>query len=237
MAYRDSTSATGNSATPSVAVPAGVAADDIVIIAISYDLTAAAVDPADLPTGFTELAETDITADGHTAWVGWKRLTGADAGSYTFGSLGSAADWVCQAFAFSGRHTTNPPVVSTTAVQNTAQSPPVTITANGVTAVAGDDLLWVSVPDVTSSGSGNGHTAPASYTEAEDAELAWSNLSGAYRLNVSAGATGTVAGTFAMSADTAGWAAWLIRIPEAGAAPADEVKDPILCGGIVPFRR
>lgn len=219
MAYRDSTNATGNSDTPSVTVPAGVTAGDIVIIAVGFDLQAAAFDPADLPSGFTELSETDITADGHTAWVGWKRLTGADAGTYTFGSVGTAADWVCQAFAFSGRHATNPPVISADSVQNTPQSPPVTVTANGVTAVLGDDLLWISAPDVTSSGSGNGHTPPATYTEAEDGELAWANLSGAYKENVSAGATGTVAGTFAMSADTAGWAAWLIRIPLADAGP------------------
>jgi hypothetical protein len=225
MSYVDSTNATGNSATPSVAVPTGVQADDIVIISSGIDLSTAAFDPADLPTGFIELAETAITADSHKAWVGWKRLTGADAGTYTFGNVGGIADWVCQAFAFRGRHLTDPPVVSATNVQNTPQSPPVTISANGVTAVLGDDLLWISVPDVTSSGSGNGHTPPSTYTEAEDGELAWSNLSGAYKLNVAAGATGTISGTFAMSADTAGWAAWLVRIPLAAV-----VVDPFPAG-------
>lgn len=218
MAYRDSTSATGNNSTPSVGVPAGVQANDIVIIAISYDMQTAAVDPGDLPSGFTELDETDITADGHTGWIGWKRLTGADSGTYDFGSVGTAADWVCQAFAFSGRHLSNPPVASTVNVQNTAQSSPVTVTANQVTALDEDDLLWISVPDVTSSGAGNGHTAPTNYTEQEDAENLWANLSGAVRENVSAGATGSISGTFNLSQDTAGWAAWLIRIPKAAAA-------------------
>jgi hypothetical protein len=219
MAYVDSTNATGNGSTPSVAVPAGVAAGDIVILACAIDVQAAVFDTGDWPSGFTELAETDITADGHTAAVGWKRLTGADGGTYDFGNLGASGDWVCQAFAFSGRHASNPPVISTTNVQNTAQSSPVTVSANGVTAVDGDDLLWISAPDVTSSGAGNGHTAPASYTEREDAENLWANLSGATRENVSAGATGTVSGTFALSQDTAGWAAWLIRIPLADAGP------------------
>lgn len=218
MAYRDSTSNTGNSATPSVSAPAGVANNDIVIIAIGIDSSAAAVDPADLPSGFTEFNETDITADGHTAWIGWKRAGGSEPGTYTFGDLGSGAvDWVCQAVAFSGRDTGNPPVCSTNNVQNTPQSSPITVTANGVTAVNGDDLLWVSVPDVTSSGAGNLHDPPTNYTEAEDAELAWANLSMAYRENVSAGATGSISGTFNLSQDTAGWAAWLVRIPVATA--------------------
>jgi hypothetical protein len=198
-----------------------VVSGTIVILAVGIDATAAAFDPGDLPAGFTELAETDITADGHTGWVGWKRASGAEGpGSYTFGDVGSGAvDWVCQAIALSGRHLTNPPVVSATNVQNTPQSPPVNIIANGVTALDGDDLVWIGVPDVTSSGSGNGMAPPSTYTEAEDAELAWANLSIAYKENVSAGATGTVTGVFSMSADTAGFAAWLVRVPLADAGP------------------
>jgi hypothetical protein len=218
VAYRDSTTNSGSSATPSVAVPAGVQAGDIVIVAVGIDATAAAFDPADLPTGFTELAETDITLDGHTGWVGWKRLSGADAGSYTFGNVGASGDWVCQAIALSGRHATNPPVASATATgSDTTSADPAAIAANGVTAVTGDDLVWVSVPDVNASGTGNGHTPPASFTEAEDAENLWANLSIAYRENVAAGATGTVTGSFAFTAST-GWATWLVRVPAAPVA-------------------
>lgn len=214
MAYVDSTTNSGNSTTPSVAVPTGVQAGDIVLIAVSFDLSTAAFDPGDLPTSFTELDEQSCTADGHRGWAGWKRLTGADAGSYTFGSVaGASLDWVCQAIALRGRHTTNPPVISTANIQNTPQSSPISISANGVTALDGDDLVWISVPDVTASGIGNGHTPPTDYTEAEDAELAWANLSIAYRENVSAGATGSITGTFSLSADTAGWISWLIRVP------------------------
>lgn len=223
MAYRDSTTATGNSQTPAVAVPAGVAADDIVLLAAAIDITAAAFDPADWPTGFTELAEADVTLDGQSMAVGWKRLTGADAGSYTFGSVtAGAAPWVCQAVALSGRHVTDPPVVSANATSNAANTSPVTITANGVTALAGDDLVHFSMPDVNTTGAGTGHTAPAGYTKREDDELTFANLSIATLDNAGAGATGTVAATFTMSGGTAGWAAWLVRVPAAagGAAPA-----------------
>lgn len=235
MAYRDSTTNSGSSATPSVAVPAGVAADDIVILVATIDASAANFQAGDWPTGFTELQEADITTDGHSAAIGWKRLTGADAGSYTFGNLGASADWIAQACAFSGRHTTDPPVASAVNIQNTGQASPNTVTATGVTAVEGDDLLWASAPDVTASGDGVGHDPPTNFTEREDAENLWSNLSIATRDNVSAGATGDISGTFTHN-NTAGWAAFLVRIPAAGAAPATAVKDPIGCG-IIPFSR
>lgn len=225
MAYRDSTTNSGNSATPAATVPAGVQADDIVIVAVGIDASTAAFDPADLPASFTELDEVQVTFDGMKAWIGWKRLTGADAGSYTFGNVGAAGDWIAQAIAFSGRDTTNPPVKSTVVSTTTDASTPAAIAANGVTAVLGDDLLWISVPDVNVSGSGNGHTPPpGGYIEAEDAELAWQNLSIAYLENVAAGPTGTVTGSFAFTAST-GWATWLIRIPaDAGGGGAVTVK-------------
>jgi len=217
MAYRDSTTNSGNSATPSVTVPAGAASGDIAIVAINMDNAANAVDPADLPAGFVELSEGDNTTDGQTSWVGWKRLSGADAGSYTFGSLGAVADWVCQCILFSGRHATDPPVVSAIATNNTNNITGTAVTANGVTALDGDDLVWVCSPDVTNASAGNGATPPASYVEAEDAELTWANLAMAYRENVSAGATGTVSGSFAVTATGFGYTAWLVRIPVAAA--------------------
>ena len=220
MAYRDSTFGSGTSATPSVAVPAGVAIGDIVILVVSADGNNSIVEPGDWPAGFTELAEVVLTNDGQVVAVGWKRLSGVDSGTYDFASIvAGTPDWLCQAFAFSGRHATDPPVISTTASNNDPNTTPVTVTANGVTAVDGDDLLWVSGPDVDTVDAGNLHTPPAGYIEAEDAEHGWVNLSGAYKENVAAGATGTVAGTFALAAGDSGWAAWVVRIPTSGAAP------------------
>lgn len=220
MGYLSSTTNAGNSATPSTAVPAGVASGTIILLACSIDNTAALFDPADWPTGFTELSEVGTTADGQRMAIGWKRATGADSGSYTFGNLGSSGDWVCQAVAFSGRHATNPPVVSTAATNNTLNATPVTVTANGVTAVAGDDLCWVSAPDTNAANNGAGHTPPTGYTERQDAMSGWANLSMATVDNVAAGATGTVSGTFALIGGSAraGWAAWLVRVPAASGA-------------------
>jgi|GEM_PF-2898654 len=211
----DSTSNSGFSTSPICTVPTGVAANDIVIMTATVEV-GAAFDPVDLPTDFTEIQENDVTADGQTMWLGWKRLTGADSGSYTFGSVtdgGSNREWICQAYAFTGRDTTNDPV-STANVSNTLNSDPVTVTATGVTALNGDDLLWISAPDVNSANVGDGHSAvPANFTELEDVENVWSNLAGANRDNVSAGATGNLSGTFELASNQAGWAAYLVRVP------------------------
>lgn len=220
MALRSSSTNSGSSATPAATVPTGVATDDIIIVVVGIDSSSAAFDSGDLPAGFTEFNETHITTDGHTAWIGWKRATGADSGSYTFGNVGASADWIAQAAAFSGRHTTDAPACSTTAVSNANNRTPITITANGVTALDNDDLIWASVPDVDTASDGNGHTAPTNYVEKQDAENVWANLSIATRENVAAGATGSIAGTFVTSTGTTdvGWAAWLARIPIAAAA-------------------
>jgi hypothetical protein len=197
-------------------------ADDIVILVATLDDATSAFDSGDWPTGFTELGEVDLTGDGQSLAVGWKRLTGADTGSYTFGSLdaggGVTPTWVCQAFAFRGRHTTDPPVISTIATNNAANTSPVSVTANGVTALDGDDLLMISAPDVRADGAGNGHAAPTDYAEKEDTENGWANLAGFTRENVSAGATGNITATLSLSTSSSGWAAILVRIPAVPAA-------------------
>ena len=233
MAYRSSSanSAESSATALTTTVPAGAATDDIAIVCASYD------DPSVTFTwdaGFTELYDQTMTADGHRFGCAWKRLTGADSGNYTatINSAPGARGWVVQAALFSGRHTTNPPVGSTIAVNNSGNSSPISVAANGVTAVAGDDLCWIGGLDVTSAGVGNGCAAPTSFTERQDTEggggALWSNMSIATWDNVSAGATGTITGTYSLSSGTAGWVAVLIRIPAAGGAAATS---------IVPLRR
>lgn len=223
MAYIDSTTGSTDTDFPSTAVPVGAQADDIVILVAAIDnATGIAFETGDWPTGFTELGEAALTGDGQTFAVGWKRLTGADAGSYTFGDIQNGAagtnDTIAQAYLFRGRHLTNPPVISTIATNNAANTSPVSITANGVTALDGDDLLMISVPDVRTGDIGNGHTQPTNYTEREDAENNWTNLAGFTRDNVSAGATGSITATFAITGASSGWGAILVRIPVAVAA-------------------
>lgn len=226
MAVGTPTTSSGGSATPSVSVPAGVASGDIVVLALSVDNSSSAFSAA-WPAGFTNLDDRSLTFDGERVGVAWKRLTGADSGSYTMGNIGAGGgNYGMAAIPLTGRHATNPPVLGTVTVNNTANANPVTVTAPGVTAVAGDDILWCSLPDVNAANIGNGHTAPTGYTEIVDlidAGSGWANIGAAKLENVSAGATGNIAGTLALSSGASGWASFLVRIPVApgGATPVD----------------
>ena len=217
MAYKTSFSATGNSGQPAITIPASsVAAGDVVVLACTADNQAWTL-ASFTPTGFTSFREDDLTGDGQSSQYMWKRATGADTGTYTYSSsIGSAADWIVVAVVLSGRHATDPAAISTAALNNAANANPVTVTANGVTAVAGDDLIMVSAPDVRAANVGNGHSAwPAGFTSRHDIKNAWVNLGVATRENVSAGATGNLAATFNLTSGSAGWAAALIRVPAA----------------------
>src|SRR3990167_1830229 len=228
-AYRDSTTGSGTSGTPSVAVPTGVLADDICILAAGADQETANFEAGDWPMDFVELSEVDLTLDGHSAAIGYKRLTGSDSGSYTFGTIGTAPDWVAQALCFSGRHTTDAPTL-TTATSNAGNTSPVSVNASTITATGCADLLMVSAPDVDGDGIATGHAAPTNYTEREDAENAWANLAGFSRDNVTAGATGTVTATLSLASGASGWVAWLVNIPAASCGGAAAAPRCLLVG-------
>lgn len=209
----------GNSLAPSVAVPTGAAIDDIAIIETTWDGGSGTL----AFTGFTHFTGSPVRssgsgADGNSFAVMWKRLTAADTGTYS-GTLSgiSATDWAVTCHLHSGRHTTNPPVATFTDVDAPA-SGPVTINFASVTALAGDDLVTVSAPDVTASGVGNAHGTLTSYTKQQDVERAWVNLAVYTRDNVSAGATGGISTTFALTGNTASYGSAHIRIPVATAA-------------------
>lgn len=214
MAFRNATSLTGTSTTPNTAVPTGAAIDDIVLLFASVDSTTATF-ATKWPAGFTAIADIDLTHDGQAEGWAWKRLTAADTGSYTLAAVGISTQWICMAVCLSGRDTTNPPVFSAATQNNTANATPVTISATGVTALAGDDLVWASLPDNKITGNVTGHTPPSGYTEKLDVGTAFTYGSIAVLENASAGATGTVSGTLTLSSSTSGYGATLVRVPVA----------------------
>lgn len=220
MAYRSSASATGTNATTlTCPVPAGVQANDIVVLLCTCDISSADF-TGKFPTGFTMFSQGTVTTDGQKSALGWKRLTGADTGSYTVTIANTGSNWAIAAIAFSGRATASDPAASAANINNTGQASPATVSATGVTALAGDDLCWAGAPDLTLSGATAMTTTPPSgYTLREDASrsFAWAEL--ASQDSVGAGATGTVSGSASWSGGgTAGRIAWLVRIPAASAA-------------------
>jgi len=223
MAFRSASGSNGITGTMSAPVPSGIQANDIAIIWCSVDDTTRDFS-ASLPTGFTLLDQQTVSADGQKVGLAWKRCTGGESGTFAWTGTANTAFWACSAFLFSGRDTGNPPVASTANLNSSANTPPVTANANGVTALAGDDLAWLIGMDMVSGGgitSGN-TTPPSGYTEQSDnPATTWSWTAGATKDGVGAGATGTVSGSFTWTpgAPSSGYCAWLVRIPT-GATPA-----------------
>lgn len=219
MAYSNSASATGNSTTPSVS-RTGVNSGDVVYLACTYDSAAATFT---WPSGFSELAQVDLTLDGHTTGYARKVAGGAEPATYdiTIGGSPGAQDWCLAWVAFSGRDTTTPETAKSSASSNASNASPVSVNGTAIVAVAGDDGLMISLPDVNASGIGNGHAAPSNYTERIDVELAFSNLAIFTRDNMSAGSTGTVTATFSLTSGASGWWAGNVAVAAAaGAAPS-----------------
>lgn len=223
MAFRSQGTAVslGNGVSGSMTpgTPAGAAANDILFIFSSQDGGGATT--YTWPSGFTELFNSHFTTpDGQAIAVAWKRAVGGD--SLAVSRSSTTGSWVLRCLAFSGRDTGNPPVGSTAATNTASNASPTTVTANGVTALAGDDLLWIGGLDVTAATSSSTFTQPTGYTSQGvtiDSSDHFDVVGIATKDNVSAGATGSVAGTLTHSG-SAGWAAFLIRIPAAAAGGA-----------------
>jgi hypothetical protein len=207
----------GEDTFPSTAVPAGSAIDDITILTVTIDNGSAVIDPADWPAGFLELSEISVTTlDGQDVAIAWKRLTAADSGTYQLGDPGGVATnhWIMAAYCFSGRDTANPPTFTPT-TQAAGLSSPVTANGGSLTALAGDDLLWITLTDLSAISIYTGGTVPSGYTEEHDQNNFWTAMFSGTKQNVSAGATGTQAGSFTLSSGTSGYVNYHLRIPAA----------------------
>jgi hypothetical protein len=187
MAFRSSTSLTpGNGTTAAPAVPSGAAVNDIAVVGI-YKESTAAITP---PSGFTLKAtlNTSATARG-SLYVYWKRLTAADSGTYSFSWTGSA--WrgaVCGLW--SGRVGSGDPFDGTV---GTAESTTTVSTLNVSTSPAnasGDAVgMW------TNFNGGATWTAPTNYTEQQDTNVITLDSRDA----VASGSTGSISASATIS--------------------------------------
>jgi hypothetical protein len=123
-----------SSAAPSVSVPSGAAANDIAIIDICINPASTTISAA--PSGFS-LDATDTSGRYRLARY-WKRLTGADTGTYDF-TLSTSSDVMFVCTLFTGRVTSGSPFdVTTTSAAGVANSlPPSSISP----VTAGVDLI------------------------------------------------------------------------------------------------
>jgi hypothetical protein len=177
----------GNSASAAIAVPAGVAANDIVLVLL-YLETTATITP---PTGFTQLGRQSATgAQDHDSVVFWKRTTGADTGTYTFSWTGSV--WRT-GFAVALRNvaTSGTPVDdylgNTSGGATTTNSPAVSVTTTGTNRM----LVWFAASwEVVA------WVVPSGYAAISPSGAPSSRLTaGADLLQSAAGSSGTVQGS------------------------------------------
>lgn len=204
ITYRNGSN-TGNDASVTSrapAVPAGVQANDVAIVFLSrWGGTNPAVTT---PAGFTRLAFQGLSGDSVAKIdVFWKRLTGADTGTYSFswtGAMWSSAETL----AFVGVKTTGDPV---NGLWNTWTGTAGTFGSTSVTTSFAPALAWNSYNDTSGT-----HTPPTGFTETADADCG----SAAYRIPGTTGVQTASGGSVTSSSPAA---AVLIALEPAAAGP------------------
>lgn len=177
-----------------VPVPAGVAADDIILVVMSLD-TATVPTP---PAGFTQASNSGANAAGIYQRVFWKRATGADSGTYNFTATG-AANPTAVALRFAGCISSGTPLEATTSASNTSAS---TSTPAVSATTTGPDRLWVW------NGQGNANTTYSTlsgFTEVH--ENGATGFHGAVDVKTvpSASSSGSLVSTMGTSATSLAW--------------------------------
>lgn len=153
----------GFNSTTAVNVPAGSAANDIAVVFLSRWVSGLAKAAPTTPANFAHYATTFHSGDGNEDLdIYWKRLTGADSGTYAF-SWGTPNVYVhANCFMIRGCITTGDPIDDVNGWSGTAG----TFGATTVNASTSDGaLLWKAYNDTSAAG---GHTAPGSFTEQVD---------------------------------------------------------------------
>lgn len=217
MAYRSSTVQQNFSTTsPIGALPAGTALDDVLLAFFVHDLFGATVTP---PAGWSLVSGDASTAtpDGQYARVFTKVATGSEPATWTW-TTGTNANATIIVGAWSGRNSAGS-LISAATPNTSGNATPISISATGVTALAGDDIAFFAMLDISVGTDAWSFTAsPASFTERQDdVNNGFIVTSLHTRDNVSAGATGSLTATATRSAGsgTAGWGVIVVSIPQA----------------------
>lgn len=219
MAFRSSTTTTfSGTGSLTATAPAGVAAHDRLLAAISQDSGTATFTTA---TGWAALSTQRNTLDGQDGAVHEKKdASGSDAYNFTSDRTSAA---VVQVVALSGDDNATAALI-TASIDNTAVATPITLACAGVTPVATSDVLVFTQLDINAASTTYTNTGPGGYTEREDATAAFNYSAAVYTADsVPPGATGTltVTATRTAGAGSAAWMGWVVSVPTVG-APAPE---------------
>ena len=216
MAFRSITSASSNVNVTSLVVtaPSGLATNDGVV-ATATQGTADVMNP---PTGFTELASSEIqnTTHGATMCAGWK-IEASPPANYTFTI--ATADACASIVAFSGIDATGTLNQSSGAEDETDSASPRNINATGFTTTEICDLVWIGTCPWDAVGSGKSFTPPTNFTERLDLDSGDETTLGiATRDAFAVGATGTVTGTSTFAGHSGGFITFMLALKNAAAS-------------------
>jgi hypothetical protein len=189
------------------AVPAGVAANDIIVIPIFIDVSTVTI--STLPAGFAHAENSPITVNpggggNHSLNVIWKRASAADTGTYN--AVISASSFAeGNALAYSGCTTSGNPWDSPTAAASggavtSATTPDVSLTTPG------PDRMLVFAG---SNWAGGAWTPPTGMNERIDNS---NSLTAADLVQAAAGGTGNLHATNASTSEVASWLGSLIGL-------------------------
>jgi hypothetical protein len=179
----------------SVAVPSGMAANEVAFVVLEVEDWNAVVTP---PSGFTEVTNSPVTVGNMSLHLFWKRATGADSGTYDFTFTGSLTWRHGIAMRISGVNTSGVPfdVVTKGAGQSGTSGDALSMT----TTVADTLLIHVG-----SNLNNRTYTPPTGFTSRFVDAAGDGGLGISTNPQASAGATGTVQNTWSNTGTNASW--------------------------------
>lgn len=194
----------GSGSSAALAVPSGVAANDIIVVTLFVDGGSTTVTP---PSGFVEAENSPVIGAGnHSLHVMWKRATGADTGTYT-ATLSASAYREGAAHRYTGVVTSGNPFDSGTGTAASATNGTVTPAVSTTTLGTNRKVLFVATD-----WSGGSWTPPSGFTERMDGGVGLITLDDIAQ--PSAGSTGSISATSTGNDKRAAWIGALI--PAAG---------------------
>lgn len=188
-----------NSTTANVAVPSGVAANDVILVFFWVETTQAVTPPA----GFTLAPDCPVivTTNAHRLHIFWKRATGADTGTYAF-TVAAGLVWRdAVAVRYTGCITTGNPIdVTNAATRNTATSG---VTPAVIDNTLGPDRLLVFAATNYNAGT---WTQPSGFTQRAN----FNGLTTSTKSLAVAASTGSLTATCSTNGSSAAWIGALI---------------------------
>jgi hypothetical protein len=176
------------------------------------------------PTGFSAvpgLSNINITSNGGgTIGVAYKIATSTEVSASTLTATTSdSPGWLaCHVRDYSGRNTSSPFSAVATTATTAATGNPLNFTLTGLTAVAGDDV--VSIVGINNATEATTYTTPptgfANTALLDNGGNFNPNFAAADKVNVSAGATGSLTGSIATFGGSYGYAGYVISLAVAG---------------------